>query len=466
MPILSPTVRTIESMFEGQTDADVVDAIAAAAREQNVQCARELAAIGELYARRAPEGDTERDQWAIDGHANVVAEISAALRITRARASGHLRYAIALRERLPRLAEVFARGDVCFRVVATVISRVYLVQDPKILAELDQAIARRAPKWTRLSTAKLGERIDMWVVHADPAGVRVPPERDDVRFVEVKPSSDGMAQVWAQLHGSDGVALDQKLEALADTVCREDPRNKEQRRADALRALVDGADGLQCQCGSSDCAAAQRKSDTNVVIHVLAERATIDGASEAPGYLPGFGPVSPALLRDLATTAKLKDLVIPPLSPEPGYRPSAALADFVRCRDLTCRFPGCDAPAAVCDIDHTIPYPLGPTHACNLKLLCRFHHLLKTFYAGVAGWLDLQLPDGTVVWTSPTGHIYRTEPTGGVFFESLSQPTPMALRGLKMPRRKRTRAAERHARIMAERRINEERFAAQPPPDF
>lgn len=82
MPILSPTVRTIESMFEGQTDADVVDAIAAAAREQNVQCARELAAIGELYARRAPVGDTERDQWAIDGHANVVAEISAALRIT------------------------------------------------------------------------------------------------------------------------------------------------------------------------------------------------------------------------------------------------------------------------------------------------------------------------------------------------------------------------------------------------
>lgn len=42
---------------------------------------------------------------------------------------------------------------------------------------------------------------------------------------------------------------------------------------------------------------------------------------------------------------------------------------------------------------------------CSLASRC--HHLLKTFYAGVEGWLDLQLPDGTVVWTSPTGHIYR-----------------------------------------------------------
>ena len=48
------------------------------------------------------------------------------------------------------------------------------------------------------------------------------------------------------------------------------------------------------------------------------------------------------------------------------------MARSIRCRDLTCRFPGCEAPAQVCDIDHTIPYPVGPTHPSNLKLLCRF----------------------------------------------------------------------------------------------
>jgi hypothetical protein len=66
-------------------------------------------------------------------------------------------------------------------------------------------------------------------------------------------------------------------------------------------------------------------------------------------------------------------------APEPRYTPSRALAQFVCCRDLTCRFPGCDKPAQVCDLDHTLPYPAGPTHPLNLKCLCRFHHRTITF---------------------------------------------------------------------------------------
>jgi hypothetical protein len=81
-------------------------------------------------------------------------------------------------------------------------------------------------------------------------------------------------------------------------------------------------------------------------------------------------------------------------APEAGYTPSAKLAEFVRCRDLTCRAPGCDRPAESCDIDHSIPFgDGGVTHPSNLKCLCRLHHLLKTFW----GWRDKQLPDGTVI---------------------------------------------------------------------
>jgi Domain of unknown function (DUF222) len=47
------------------------------------------------------------------------------------------------------------------------------------------------------------------------------------------------------------------------------------------------------------------------------------------------------LIAELARTAKLRPLVCPAdAPPEQGYAPSRALADFVRCRDLTCRFPG------------------------------------------------------------------------------------------------------------------------------
>jgi hypothetical protein len=458
--------------FAGADDAGVVDAITAAAHNQNAMCARELAAIGELYARRAPEDDVDRGNWAIDGHENVVAEIGAALGVSRGRARGRLRYAIALRERLPRVAEVFARGLIDFRLMAAVVSRTELVEDAALIARLDAAVARHAPKWMRLSGPKLFERIDMWVMRFDPAGKRVPGERTENRYVEIAPTDDGLAGIWAQLHGTDGAALDQRLDALAATVCPADPRTKKQCRADALGALAAGLTAMRCHCGSPDCSAAQRPLGTDVVLHVLAEEGSISGDSEMPGYLPGFGPVPSISLRDIAATAKIKPLVMPSTSPEPGYRPSTALAEFVRCRDLTCRFPGCDQPAEVCDVDHTVPFPLGPTHPSNLKLLCRYHHLLKTFYTGTGGWADRQLPDGTVEWTAPSGHTYTTTPSGSFFFPALGASTgelkfppdtatPSIARGLMMPRRKRTRAQDRRHRITSERRINETRLAAE-----
>jgi Domain of unknown function (DUF222) len=411
----------------------------------------------------------DRETWALDGHENVVAEVGAALGISRGRARGRLRYAIALRERLPRIAEVFAQGLIDFRMMAAVVSRTELVQDPVLVAKLDAAIARHAPKWMRLSEPKLFERIDWWVLRFDPAGRRVPGERIEDRYVEIAPTDAGLAGIWAQLHATDGAALDHKLDALAETVCAADPRTKKQRRADAVGALVAGRSVMQCRCGSPECSAAQRTSTSTVVIHVLAEQASLSGDAQTPGYMPGFGPLPASALRDVAATAKLKPFVMPSIIPEPGYRPSAALAEFVRLRDVTCRFPGCDEPAEVCDIDHTVPFPLGPTHPSNCKLLCRYHHLLKTFWTA---WHDVQLPDGTVQWTSPTGHTYTTKPVGAIFFPLLATSTgelvlpntiraPGDKRGLMMPARRQTRAAERAARIAAERRVNETAIAAE-----
>jgi len=150
--------------------------------------------------------------------------------------------------------------------------------------------------------------------------------------------------------------------------------------------------------------------------------------------------------------------------PEPGYVPSKALADFVRCRDLTCRWPGCDAPAWSCDVDHTIPYAAGgPTHASNLKCYCRTHHLVKTFW----GWREQQLPDATLILTSPVGqHTYITIPGSALLFPTLAVPTgelPAAAtvpadywgeRTTMMPTRRRTRAQSRAARIATERNHN------------
>ncbi len=452
-------------MFDSLTDADVVDAMASASREEAAGCARRLAAIGELYARRAPDDDVERENWAIDGHANVVAEVSAALNISRGRASAQLNLAIALREQLPRVAAVFAGGAIDFRMMVALVKRTGNVEDPALLAKLDAALARRAPKWMRMSGPKLTERIDMWVEKFDPAGMREPRLPREDRYVEFGPTNQaGMAGLWGSLPVIDATTVDHRLDAVAASVCRDDGRTTRQRRADALLALAAGQTRLECGCGADDCpaGAVDAKPQAQVVIQIVADQSAIEGRSQYPGYLVGFGPVPAPLLRELAATATIKPVSLPPPVAEPGYRPSADQARFIRCRDLTCRFPGCDAPAEVCDIDHTIPYPIGPTHPSNLKLLCRFHHLLKTFYNRAGGWADCQYADGTVEWTSPSGKVYTTKPGGALFFPVLATPTgevvvtqPSELsdtrRGLMMPTRRRTRAEDRAHRIAEER---------------
>ena len=116
--------------------------------------------------------------------------------------------------------------------------------------------------------------------------------------------------------------------------------------------------------------------------------------------------------------------------------------------------------------------------------MVRCHHLLKTFWCGVQGWRERQRPDGTVIWTAPTGHWghlplagdYHTHPGSRLLFPTLCEPTgtlvlpeptgPIGDRGVMMPKRRRTRAQDRAYRITAERRLNDAYVAERnrPPP--
>lgn len=108
--------------------------------------------------------------------------------------------------------------------------------------------------------------------------------------------------------------------------------------------------------------------------------------------------------------------------------------------------------------------------------LLRKHPLLKTFRCGPGGCSDRQLPDGTLIVTSPTGRTYTTHPGSRLFFPTctittadLPPPTahpPTTGRALMMPRRKQTRAQDRAHHIAAERRLNDTDVAERnkPPP--
>jgi hypothetical protein len=107
-------------------------------------------------------------------------------------------------------------------------------------------------------------------------------------------------------------------------------------------------------------------------------RALLEGTSNKPGHLTWFGILPAASVRELAATAQLNPVTVPSAAaPDPGYRPSAVTREFIRWRDLMCRWPGCDRPAPKCDVNHTVPYPYGLTHPSNTKAYCRIHHLLS-----------------------------------------------------------------------------------------
>lgn len=461
------------------------------ARIENAACARRLSASADLLDQMyAAAGSADREQWIIDNFAAVAALLAPAQNVSVGVAAAQLEVAVFLRDRLPRTNAVFRTGAIGYRIARTIVNRTRLIKNPGAMAEVDAAIAGHVETWTALSEERLKKEIDLWVDRYDPAAVRRAEYASRQRYFDVNPSTDGSgaAAIAGTVLIHDGEFIDQRLDALAATVCENDPRTHDQRRADAVRPALAGADRMPCMCGSAECPAAGRTA-SNVVVHVVVNEETLRDATPAeldgakpiepieagdptltgpaatgPGYVMGRGVVPGPTAAAKLSAAERQPVRHPGSAPpEPRRFASAALAWFVRCRDLTCRFPGCHKPATECDLDHTIPYPRGKTQASNLKCLCRRCHLLKTFL----GWRDRQHPDGTVEWIAPTGETYTTYPGSRLLFPALCRPTAPAIvdagvepaddaaRGLKMPRRKRTRTQNRARAIEAERRLNQ-----------
>ncbi|MBO0678906.1 DUF222 domain-containing protein [Mycolicibacterium sp. S2-37] len=448
---------------------ELIAAITAAARRENQDAAARLTTIGDLYALRISQRDEVSDQWAVDTQCAVAAEVAAALSIGHGSASIQVSLARGLRERRPAVAAVFRMGDLTLSAVDTLLHRTELITDPDVLARVDAKLAAAAARLMAMSPGRLGSHVDSIIVRQDRDAVRRRKKAADQREVWFRDGLDGMSFFGGTMTTADAVIVERRLEAMADTVCRVDPRTKKQRRVDAMAAVSNGAVRLQCRCDRPDCP----KRDAiaaPAVIHVITGPAPADSAPpKAASLVRNDGALTSEQVAQLAR-ARTRPLVHPgDTAPEPRYTPSRGLADFVRCRDMSCRFPGCDVPAWNTDIDHTIAYSRGgPTQASNLKCLCRVHHLLKTFW----GWTDRQCCDGTVVWTSPAGRTHVTTPGSAALFPTLCAPTaPVFTRPVAdaqcgahtamMPRRRRTRAQDKSARVAAERAANREHRRAR-----
>lgn len=473
-------------MFEPRSPGELVEVVGDAHRREAMQMARKLDAIAELLGQRVEEEmalDADMSS-VITGFVRTAAEVSAAMNLTRAAARELVCAAETLDCRLPAVAALLAGGQVDWRTVDIIIARTEFVDEDRF-AELDARLAEQVDGWCCYSRQRIINAVDFLVQTVDPEAAKKRRVRAfDERFMTVTAGPDGTARVRGSLPARAGAAFNVRLSQLARSVCRDDPRTFTQRRADAVEPALEGR-ALACECTNPRCPTRVGESDGQVrgedraaadaepaagtappddqpapappptrddqhapsppaapasppvprakpVINVIATAATLAGHSDQPGYLLGYGVIDAEMVRELARDATRRILAEPEISDSQAlsYRPTAALDRWIRCRDLTCRFPGCTVPAEYCDIDHTEPFnhadPAagGKTVPWNMACYCREHHRLKTFHCGPGGWCDQQFADGTIEWTSPTGHVYRTTPGGAELFPELRPKPP------------------------------------------
>ena len=282
------------------TDADdalVVGAVEDWARAEAAAAARRLAAIGELVQRRCPADPDDpdlvdpRSRWACDPWDATAAEVGAALGISARRASSQMYLAQSLRERLPKVNDLFLMGRIGARLVSTISWRTHCVVSTAAMEAIDADIARAAERWGALSDRKVETLIDIVLDAHDPQArewFRQAARTMDVQFGKPEDES-GTRSVWGRLFATHAELIERRLTAIARAVCDSDPRTIGQRRAEAMGAVFAGADRIVCRCAEPGCpnptSVALKES---VIIHVVADGSAVDHRPE-PGRRPALG---------------------------------------------------------------------------------------------------------------------------------------------------------------------------------
>ncbi|RWZ64676.1 HNH endonuclease [Labedella populi] len=378
--------------------------------------------------RSSDTGDREADVREQLGARIVVAEIAVARRMSEA----SIRIQLDEASRLAALPAVLAALDdgllspAHARALADGVSEVPLPLRARFENLVLPSALGGTPAAARRRARAVRERL-----HPQSIEIRAALRRGERRFV-FEPDRDGMAWLHLHLPCVDARAAYERVDAAARSLAGapHDPRGVGQIRADvatelllfgdvhgdsaagsparpiagpALRARRDEAERLPGRGGRY----ARFRPTVNVTVPVLA----LLGRSDEPANLEGYGPIPLGVAEEIAASAPSLTRIL--THPETGtvlsvgrtsYTVPADLRRFVRLRDESCRFPGCERSAGACDIDHTRAWEHGgETAHDNLACLCRSHHRLKH-----ASTWQVERPPGhpsVLRWTSPYGRV-------------------------------------------------------------
>jgi hypothetical protein len=148
------------------------------------------------------------------------------------------------------------------------------------------------------------------------------------------------------------------------------------------------------------------------IVNVTVPITTLMGLSDTPGMLAG-GTAVPAELASLI--AEDPDSVWHRLLTDPAggfvelstdtYQPTKLQWKWTVAESPQCVWPTCRRPATVIDLDHRVPFPLGPTSTRNLQPLCERHHKIKHS----RGFSVVREVDGSYTWTSRFGVVSKKQ---------------------------------------------------------
>ncbi len=402
-----PALETLDS-------DDLLAAMAELQRGINTLTALQLAYAAEFAHRRpAPELPTEpggeRARW--DGVSEFAdAEIGCALTISRSAAGRLLGTALDL-ERLPETAAALAAGDLDLARARLIADETAHLDDPAAAA-VEARVLERAPQQVYSALRRALRRAAHALAPAAEAQRQADVAAD--RRTEICHGGDGRSQFTAEGPTHDIFRIAAAVDAVARTFDH-DERTLDQRRFDALTGMADTIlDDPALPATRFGPPGIVLLADTGALARLTGEQSA-DAAGNRPVELAGDGPIPDSLAIELLdaehTTVVAFDTNIRwTCDHTGGYEVPDRLAQHLTGHHPRCVFPGCAMPAHRCDWDHVIPWPDGPTCACNLVPLCRHHHRLKTH----TRWRLTLHPDRLVEWTSPTGRTYTVSPDNDV----------------------------------------------------
>jgi hypothetical protein len=414
-----------------------------------------LRGVSADLGHRYPEpGDRAADsaerRWVAGDLRSPADELALVWHLHKGAATARIHTSCELAHNFPATLAALEEGDLTERAAFTIVRELSVLDDPEALRAGETAVLEWAKKHP---LQKLKREVQREAARRSPESRGKAHARAmDERSVRIFTTSDGTAELIHTQDALDASAVMNSLTRAATYRRRHgDPRTLDQLRADiALARLLprsktgnhaaeeraqtqptdlvdesmvgdDAADtGQEGVCDLPDESVVG--AEASVVIHATGAeiRALINGENCTGGEADHHGPIPQESLRRHLTRALAGSLLgsrsvrsrvdvriidEPPVGSSDAYTPSAAVDRFVRVRDRTCQFPGCNRPAEFADLDHRVAFADGGrTTTENLHCLCRHHHRLK--HEG--GWTVAPNRDGTTTWTSPTGRRYRT----------------------------------------------------------